>query len=73
MQDSLFSKSYYCIVNIFFLYPARDASQREIEKAFERFGKVSEVWLAKNPPCFAFIVFKYKDEAEDAVREMNGV
>lgn len=52
---------------------ARDASQREIEKAFERFGKVSEVWLAKNPPCFAFIVFKYKDEAEDAVREMNGV
>ena len=49
-----------------------DSSKREIEKAFEKFGKIHEVWLAKNPPCFAFIVYEDKEDAKDAAREMNG-
>ena len=49
-----------------------DCSKREIEKAFEKFGPISEVWLARNPPCFSFVVYRHKEDAEEAVREMNG-
>ena len=49
-----------------------DSSKREIEHCFEKFGKLEEVWVARNPPCFAFVVFKYKEDASDAVREMHG-
>lgn len=49
-----------------------DCSKREIERTFEKFGPLLEVWLARNPPCFAFIVFKYREDAEEAMREMDG-
>ena len=49
-----------------------DPSKREIEKHFERYGPLIEVWVAKNPPCFAFVVYKYKDDADAAIREMDG-
>ena len=49
-----------------------DPSKREIEKHFEKFGPLIEVWVAKNPPCFAFVVYKYKDDADMAIREMDG-
>lgn len=49
-----------------------DPSKREVEKAFERFGPVNEIWVAKNPPCFAFIVYKYRDDADSAIRDMDG-
>lgn len=44
-----------------------DCSKREIQRAFEKYGKVSDVWLARNPPCFAFVVFNNREEAEDAI------
>jgi RNA recognition motif-containing protein len=28
--------------------------------------------MAKNPPCFAFVVFKNKEDAGDAIKEMDG-
>ena len=46
-------------------------TQHDVEKTFGRFGEISEVWMAKNPPCFAFVVFKDKEDASDAVREMD--
>lgn len=49
-----------------------DPSKREIEKAFEKFGPLIEVWVARNPPCFAFVVYKYKEDADNAIREMDG-
>lgn len=49
-----------------------DCSQKEIEKVFSKFGELGEVWLARNPPCFAFIVFKSKSDGEEAIKEMNG-
>ncbi len=49
-----------------------DTSQKELEKAFGKFGEFREVWMARNPPCFAFVVYKHKDDAEEAIREMNG-
>jgi arginine/serine-rich splicing factor 7 len=46
-------------------------TQYDIEKHFNKFGEISEVWMAKNPPCFAFCVFKNKSDAAEAVREMD--
>ena len=47
-------------------------TKSEIEKAFGKYGEIDEVWMAKNPPCFAFCVYKNKDDANDAIREMDG-
>lgn len=49
-----------------------DCSQKELDRAFQKFGDTFEIWLARNPPCFAFVVYKHKDDAEEAIREMNG-
>lgn len=49
-----------------------DPSKRDLERAFEKFGPLIEVWVARNPPCFAFIVYKYREDAEKALREMDG-
>ena len=49
-----------------------DPSKKEIEKHFERYGPLIEVWVARNPPCFAFVVYRYKDDAEAAIRELDG-
>ena len=49
-----------------------DCSKREMENAFKKFGPLLEVWLAHNPPCFAFVVYQYSEDAEEAIQEMNG-
>ena len=49
-----------------------DASRREVEREFEYFGPLRDVWVARNPPGFGFIVFDDTRDAEDAVREMDG-
>ncbi|KAL3842035.1 hypothetical protein ACJMK2_020100 [Sinanodonta woodiana] len=49
-----------------------DPSKAEVERQFERFGPLIEVWVAKNPPCFAFVVYKYKEDAEKAIQDMDG-
>ena len=49
-----------------------NASRRELEREFEYFGPLRDVWVARNPPGFAFILFEDKRDAEDAVRDMDG-
>jgi len=44
----------------------------ELEKTFEKFGPLIEVWKTNSVPCFAFVVFVNKDDAEDAIRSLNG-
>lgn len=46
-------------------------SKSELEKAFAKFGELEEVWMAKNPPCFAFVVYRVRAHAEQAVKEMD--
>ena len=48
-----------------------DLSQSELERVFSKFGPIRDTWMAKNPPCFAFIVFKDKNDAQLAVNEMD--
>lgn len=50
----------------------RDAQESEIEKAFRHYGAVRSVWVARNPPGFAFVVFEDSRDAGDAVRDLDG-
>lgn len=47
-------------------------SKPELEKEFKRFGPLKSVWVARNPPGFAFVQFEDKRDAEDSVKEMDG-
>jgi len=47
-------------------------TRRDIEKIFGKFGTINEVWMATNPPCFAFVNFKHRDDAEEAMQAMDG-
>jgi len=48
------------------------ASKRELEREFESFGPLRDVWVARNPPGFAFVVFEDKRDAEDAIKDLDG-
>ncbi|CAF0957397.1 unnamed protein product [Rotaria sordida] len=47
-------------------------SRKELERAFGKYGSINEVWVATNPPCFAFINYKHRSDAEKAIREVDG-
>lgn len=49
-----------------------DASRAELEREFESFGALRDVWVARNPPGFGFILFEEARDAEDALKEMDG-
>ena len=39
---------------------------------FGKFGRVSQVWIARNPPGFAFITMDDDRDADDAVAGLDG-
>lgn len=49
-----------------------NGKKEELEKAFEKFGPLRDVWVARNPPGFAFIEFDDLRDAEDAIKELDG-
>jgi len=48
------------------------ASKHEIENSFGKYGPLRNVWVARNPPGFAFVEFEDRRDAEDAVRGLDG-
>jgi len=46
--------------------------KEDLQMQFEKFGKLNKVWVAFNPPGFAFIEYFNMDEAEMACSNMNG-
>lgn len=48
-------------------------SKRELQHVFDKYGPLREIWVARSPPCFAFVVFREKDDAEDAVKATDGM
>ncbi|XP_036156750.1 serine/arginine-rich splicing factor 3-like [Myotis myotis] len=46
--------------------------KRELERAFGYYGPLRSVWVARNPPCFAFVQFEDPRDAADAARELDG-
>ena len=43
----------------------------DVRKVFQRFGTVLDVWVA-GASCFAFVVYKQKEEAQKAIDQMDG-
>lgn len=48
-----------------------NASKQELEDAFGYYGPLRNVWVARNPPGFAFVEFEDPRDAEDAVRGLG--
>lgn len=44
----------------------------ELEAEFGQFGRIKDIWIAQNPPGFAFVEYEEEKDAEKAVREMDG-
>ncbi|XP_078362914.1 serine/arginine-rich splicing factor 3-like isoform X1 [Oculina patagonica] len=49
-----------------------NGSKKELEREFERFGRLHDVWVARNPPGFAFVEFEEYRDAEDAIKSLDG-
>ena len=49
-----------------------NVEKRDLERLFKRYGKLKEIWMARNPPCFAFVVYYRIDDAERAIKELDG-
>jgi splicing factor, arginine/serine-rich 7 len=49
-----------------------NASKQELEDAFGYYGPLRNVWVARNPPGFAFVEFEDARDAEDSVRGLDG-
>ena len=50
----------------------RDARESELEHEFSRFGRIDKVWMARNPPGFAYVYFEDERDAADAVDRLDG-
>lgn len=48
------------------------AAKQEIEDVFQRYGHLRNVWVARNPPGFAFVEFQDPRDAEDATKALDG-
>ncbi|XP_058803160.1 serine/arginine-rich splicing factor 7-like isoform X2 [Phymastichus coffea] len=49
-----------------------NATKQEIEDAFSYYGPLKNVWVARNPPGFAFVEFDDPRDAEDAIKGLDG-
>ncbi|KAG7156607.1 Serine/arginine-rich splicing factor 7-like 1 [Homarus americanus] len=50
-----------------------DTRKRDLERVFEKYGRLREIWMARNPPCFAFVVYAHQKDADRALKETDGI
>ena len=50
-----------------------NTARGDLESSFGKYGALKNVWVARNPPGFAFVEFEDPRDAEDAVRAMDGM
>lgn len=50
-----------------------EATSTELDELFRRYGKLSNIWVARNPPGFAFVTFEDARDARDAVEATDGI
>ena len=49
-----------------------NGTRHELEEAFGSYGRVRNVWVATNPPGFAFVMFDDPRDAKEACRALDG-
>lgn len=49
-----------------------NGNKTDLERSFGYYGPLRSVWVARNPPGFAFVEFEDPRDATDAVRELDG-
>ena len=49
----------------------RQIQKDDLDDKFRTFGTIASIWVARQPPGFAFIEFEDPRDAEDAIRDMN--
>ncbi|XP_077251104.1 serine/arginine-rich splicing factor RSZ22A-like [Tasmannia lanceolata] len=47
-------------------------TERELADEFRAYGVVRSVWVARNPPGYAFVEFDDRRDAEDAISALDG-
>ena len=47
-------------------------TKEDLEREFGKFGRLQDVWLAHNPPGFAFVEFYSSKDASDVVQAFDG-
>lgn len=52
---------------------SESVKKSDIQRLFEEFGGLKEVWMANSPPCFGFAVFKHKSNAMAALKGTDGM
>lgn len=53
------------------------ANEKDVERRFEKYGRVKEVRVVRNPHTgesrgFGFVVMTREEDADEAARDMNG-
>lgn len=51
---------------------AEPLDESDLEDEFEEFGDIKSIFVARNPPGFAYIEFYREHDAKDAVYELQG-
>lgn len=63
---------YPCDTKVYVGDLGNHARKNELEDSFGYYGPLRSVWIARNPPGFAFVEFESARDAEDAVRGLDG-
>ena len=51
---------------------ARDTTEKDLERAFNYYGPLKSVWVARNPAGFGFVEYEDRRDADDAVNGLDG-